>query len=63
MENKGSRDSVVSIVTRLRTRRSEVRILTGAIDLSLFLKVQFGMGFTQPALQSTMQAFSQRLRE
>jgi hypothetical protein len=48
IENNGSRDSVGSKVTRLRSRRSEVRILAGAIDSSLFLKVLFGKGSTRP---------------
>jgi len=50
MENKGRWDSVGSIVTRLRTRRSEARILTGAIDFSLFLKFLFGTGSTRPPI-------------
>lgn len=63
VENKGSGESVGSTETGLRTGRSEVRILTEAIDLSLFLKVLFGMGHTRPPIQRITNSISKRLHD
>jgi len=56
MENKGSRESVGSTVTGLRTRRSEVRILTETIDLSLFSEGSLRHGL-HPASYSVNNGF------
>jgi hypothetical protein len=44
MTNKRSHDSADSTMTRIRARRSEVRIPVGVGDLSLLKNIQIGSG-------------------